>query len=80
MTQRKEFFSMSDKTSVIFNNPMTKKVIKGAEKSKKKYIKKFGDDSKADYKISFKDIPTLDFINASNIVLANKIKSLKITL
>lgn len=59
---------MTDKTSVIFNNPMPKKVIKGAEKSKKKYIKKYGDDSCADYKISFKDIPTLDFINTSNIV------------
>ena len=63
---------MADKTSVIFNNPMTKKVIKGAEKSKKKYIKKFGDDSNADYKIGFKDIPTLDFINTSNIVFGDK--------
>ena len=68
MTQRKEFLSMSDKTSVIFNNPMTNKVIKGAEKSKKKYIKKYGDDSNIDYKISFNNIPTLDFINTSNIV------------
>ena len=59
---------MTDKTSVIFNNPMPKKVIKGAEKSKRKYIKKYGDDSRTDYKISFKDIPTLDFINTSNIV------------
>ena len=59
---------MSDKTSVIFNNPMTNKVIKGAEKSKKKYIKKYGDDSNIDYKISFNNIPTLDFINTSNIV------------
>ena len=49
---------MKDKTSVIFNNPMPKKVIKGAEKSKAKYIKKYGDDSQADYKISFKEIPT----------------------
>ena len=69
-----------DKTSVIFNNPMPKKVIKGADKSKAKYIKKYGDDSNADYKISFKEIPTLDFINASNIVLVKKTKSLKITL
>ena len=49
-----------DKTSSIFNNPMPSKVIKGAEKSKAKYIKKYGDDSQADYKISFKEIPTLD--------------------
>ena len=51
---------------------MPKKVIKGANKSKKKYIKKYGDDSKADYKISFKDIPTLDFIGASNIVFGKE--------
>ena len=72
MTQRKEFLSMSDKTSVIFNNPMTNKVIKGAEKSKKKYIKKYGDDSNIDYKISFNNIPTLDFINTSNIVFGEQ--------
>ena len=53
---------MKDKSSSIFNNPMTEKVIKGANKSKAKYIKKYGDDSTADYKISFKEIPTLDFI------------------
>ena len=57
-----------DKTSSIFNNPQSKKVIKGANKSKAKYIKKYGDDSTADYKISFKSIPTLDFIGADNIV------------
>ena len=59
---------MSDKSSLIFGNPMPKKVVKGANKSKKKYIKKYGDDSKADYKINFKDIDTLDYIKASNIV------------
>ena len=47
---------------------MPKKVVKGAEKSKAKYIKKYGDDSQADYRISFKEIPTLDFIGADNIV------------
>ena len=51
-----------DKTSVIFNNPMDQKTIKGANKSKAKFIKKYGDDSNADYKICFKEIPTLDFI------------------
>ena len=46
---------MVDKTSVIFGNEIDKKTIKAAEKSKAKYIKKYGDDSNADYKISFKD-------------------------
>ena len=33
-----EGFSMTDKTSVIFGNPMDKKTIKKAIKSKNKYI------------------------------------------
>ena len=57
-----------DKSSVIFGNPMPKKVVKSATKSKKKYIKKYGDDSNAHYQIGFEPIETLDFIGASNIV------------
>ena len=63
---------MKDRTSVIFGNPIDKKTIKKAKKSKAKYVKKYGDDSKADYKISFKDIDTLDFINATNIVFGEE--------
>ena len=63
---------MIDKTSMIFGNEIDKKTIKAAEKSKAKYIKKYGDDSDADYKIAFKDIDTLDFIGASNIVFGDK--------
>ncbi len=62
---------MSDKTSVIFNNQIDKKTIKQAEKSKKKYIKKYGDDANADYKIGFEEIPTLDFIGVNNIVFSD---------
>ncbi len=63
---------MNDKTSVIFNNPMSKKTIKGANKSKAKFIKKYGDDSNADYKINFVPIKTLDFIGAQNIVFGEE--------
>ena len=59
---------MKDRTSVIFNNKIDKKTIKAAEKSKAKYIKKFGDDSNEDYKLGFTEIKTLDFIGAKNIV------------
>ena len=61
-----------DKTSVIFGNPMDKKTIKKANKSKKKFIKSYGDDSNKDYKISFSPIKTLDFINTSNIVFGEE--------
>ena len=63
---------MNDKSSIIFNNPMPQKVINDANKSKQKFIKKYGDDSNKDYKISFKDIPTLDYIGASNIVFGDE--------
>ncbi len=61
---------MNDKSSVIFGNQMSKKTIKGANKSKKKFIKQFGDDSNKDYKIAFEDIKTLDFLGAKNIVFS----------
>ena len=62
---------MKDKSSVIFNNKIDEKTIKGANKSKAKYIKKYGDDSNADYKINFKPIDTLDFIGADNIIFGD---------
>ena len=63
---------MSDKSASIFGNPMPEKVVKSADKSKAKYIKKYGDDSQKDYKIAFKDIDTLDFLGASNIVFGEE--------
>ena len=59
---------MTDKSSIIFGNKIDEKTLKKAEKSKKGYIKQFGDDSGADYKIAFKSIDALDFMGASNIV------------
>ena len=63
------------KTSSIFNNPQPKKVVKKAYKSKKKFMKSYGDDTNKDYKIAFKEIPTLDFIGASNIVFGEENQS-----
>ncbi|MBQ9900035.1 MAG: hypothetical protein IJM36_02775 [Acholeplasmatales bacterium] len=61
-----------DKTSMIFGNKIDNKTIKKAEKSKAKFIKKYGDDSNKDYLLSYKPINTLDFINVSNMVLSDK--------
>lgn len=63
---------MKDRTSMIFNNPINQKTIKAANKSKAKYIKKYGDDFNSDYKIGFKKIDTLDFLDVSNIVFSDK--------
>ena len=67
---------MKDRTSIIFNNQIDKKTIKKAEKSKQKYIKKYGDDSTADYKIGFESIDTLDFLGVKNIVFTDDNKEL----
>ena len=63
---------MTDKTSVIFGNKIDNKTIKSAEKSKQSYIKQFGDDSNADYKIAFKPIDALSHIGVNNIVFGKE--------
>ena len=43
---------MTDRSKVIFGNKMPDRVYKKAVKSKKKYRKKFGDDSKKNYEVT----------------------------
>ena len=61
-----------DKSAVIFGNKIDKKTVAKAEKSKNKYIKKFGDDSGADYYLGAEKIQTLDFLGAVKGVLSDK--------
>ena len=42
---------MSEKSKVIFGNPMSEKVYRKALRSKQKYSRKFGDDSAVDYPV-----------------------------
>ncbi|MBR6051297.1 MAG: hypothetical protein IKP68_08875, partial [Clostridia bacterium] len=63
---------MKDRTGVIFGNVIDAKTVRAAEKSKAKYIKKFGDDSGADYKIAFKPIDTLSKMGVQNIVFGEE--------
>ncbi len=42
---------MDDKSKVIFGNEMSEKTYKSAQRSKEKYIRKYGDDSMADYPV-----------------------------
>ena len=67
ITLRKEKSQMS-KSSTIFGNPIKPKVVKSAYKSKRKYQKKYGDDTNAHYHLGFESIKTLDFLGADNIV------------
>ncbi len=61
-----------DKTSVIFGNKISEKTIKSAERSKAKFIREFGDDSKKDYHLGFKDNETLKGLGVKEIVFKEK--------
>ena len=61
---------MTDRTGSVFGNEIDRKTIKAAEKSKIKYIKKYGDDSGANYILGAEDIGTLDFIGAKKLVFS----------
>ncbi len=65
-----------DKTRVIFGNIIDKKTINAAVKSKKKFLRKYGDDSTAAYQISYEPIATLDFLNASKMVFKKEPEAL----
>ena len=59
---------MKDRTSAVFGNPIDRKTIKQAEKSKRKFLKKYGDDSGVDYRFAYPEITQLSQIGARNIV------------
>ena len=57
------------KTSSIFNNPQPKKVVKKAYKSKKKFMKTYGDDS-ATKDIGYRAVnSTIDMIKEETLTI-----------
>ena len=50
---------MKDKSKVIFGNEIPEKVYKKAVKSKRKYMKKFGDDSNVNYPVIVRKNPVI---------------------
>ncbi len=63
---------MEDKSSLIFSNPISKKTIKKGLKSKKKFIKKFGDDSNKNYHLSSKPIKCLEEMGVNDLVCSDE--------
>ena len=60
-----------DRTRSIFGNPIDEKTVKQAEKSKEKFLKKFGDDSGVSYPIAIEDNACIgDTLGVKNIVIA----------
>ncbi len=54
---------MTDRTRVIFGNEMAQKTVKKAEKTKQKFIKKFGDDSATKYTFALQENEVLAPLN-----------------
>jgi len=67
---------MTDRTKIIFGNPIDEKTVRQAESSKAKFIKKYGDDSGASYRFRAVDIPVLDFIGAKDLVFSDEAEPL----
>lgn len=61
---------MKERSQYIFGNPMAAKTCRKALRSKKKYIKKFGDDSGADYPVTIqKNAYIGDLLGVQNVLL-----------
>lgn len=63
---------MQDKSKVIFGNEISSRAYRSAVKSKKKYIRKFGDDSGRDYPVTIeKNAYIGDLLGVNNILVGN---------
>ena len=70
---KKEKYIMQDKSKVIFNNEIDRKAYRKAINSKKKYARKYGDDSNADYKVTIKKNKYIgDMLGVYDVRVANK--------
>ena len=65
-----------DKSKVIFGNKMSRATYKKAVRGKKGYVKKFGDDSNADYELTIRDNKHIgDILGVKDIVVARPEKN-----
>ena len=61
-----------DKSSMIFGNPIDAKTVAKAEKSKAKFLKKFGDDTRKVYHLGLHPIDQIPELGIENLVLSDK--------
>lgn len=67
---------MSEKSKVIFGNPMTDAIYRKAVQSKKKYERRFGDDSAADYPVTIeKNTHIGDSLGVMNVLLGEDVSA-----
>ncbi len=63
---------MTDKSKVIFGNEISESAYRKAIKSKKKFARKYGDDSGVDYKIRVEDNPVIGpLLGGKNFVVTS---------
>ena len=63
---------MGKKSEKIFGNEMSERVVKKAENSRDRFVKRFGDDSDVDYPLSVVRNPYIgDSLGVSNIVIGD---------
>lgn len=61
-----------DKSSIIFGNKIKESVVRKAERQKKKFVKKFGDDSETNYKlVPIKNDTIGDMLGVVNLTIDN---------
>lgn len=66
---------MKERAKVIFGNEMSQGVYKKAERSKKKYIRRFGEDADASYAVRLEENPYIgELLGVTNIVLPEEEK------
>jgi len=62
-----------DRSKVIFGNQMNRKVIRKAEKSKRRYIQRFGDDTDTDYPLCVRKNQVIgDCLGVMDVVISDK--------
>lgn len=61
-----------DRSSVIFGNKMPDKVVKKAEKAKKKFLRKYGNDTECRYPLTTQPIPGFEHLGLQNIVFGEE--------
>ena len=59
---------MFEKSKVIFGNQMAERDVRKAERTQKKFLKQYGDDSQADYRFALSDHPILAALGTRNLV------------
>lgn len=61
-----------DKSSTIFSNPIPKKTVKKAVKSKNKYLRKYGDDSNKEYHLQAVPLSQIPELGILNLISSDK--------